>query len=205
MVRSDHAAVHGRCYPGMIWQRLAGQRAFFGQPLSGCSTERTGADLLTGRRASFIAIASKGAACLNDARPAIGSEALPTIYPPAQTKEFDVLGIEWCAARDDPDREALANAEVVTVSSGPPTSWVTVARCSASACCARRRCRPQLLHAVYGLGRQPLSAANLIALHENARLGADARSPVLVGVKLARARPASPAAAVRGRVRGLRI
>ncbi len=43
---------------------------------------------------------------------------------------------------------------------------------------------PKLLHAVYGLGGQPLSNADLLALFENMKVGAGARSDVSLGVSL---------------------
>jgi pyruvate-ferredoxin/flavodoxin oxidoreductase len=195
----DRPGLHGALQSGSdLAAGLAGQREFFGAELpgllAGCMREL---EQLTGRKSSFIrkhrlkkarhVFVAQGAAI--DLAEAV-ADALNT----RRDHALGVLGIQWLRPLASGEiRAALASAEVVTVlerngdaigGGGPLLREIRAALGDGA--------EPRVLHAVYGLGGQPLSASNLIALHENALLEDAARSSLLLGVRMPGDSPEHP-------------
>ena len=204
----DRPAAHGVLQSGQdLSVALAGQRQFHSQALAGLlreSAEKVAR--ATGRPLSLVSrhrLRRARHAFIAQGSAIDAAEAVADYLANERGERVGVLGIEWLRPLAVEEiREALEGVETATVlertgdavADGPLMREVRNALGSGG---------PELLHAVYGLGGQPLSNADLLAVYENMRLGAAARRSVLLGIAFPEAHPDQPRREVLSqRVRG---
>ena len=195
---ADRPAAHGMQLSGQdLAVSLAGQHAFFAQPVERVLRESM-AELsrLTGRKLSLVSRYR-----LDDAKYAFvaqgsaidAAEAMADYLRKERKEKLGVLGIEWLRPLATAEiREALSGVSVVTVlertgdalSGGGPLAREVQSALGADA--------PRMLHASYGLGGQPLSSADLLALFENMKVGDSARTAICLGTTFPEARTEQP-------------
>ncbi len=186
----DRPAAHGMQQSGReLAVALAGQREFVGKPVLEVLRESL-ADFerATGRKHGLISryrmdkadhvIVAQGSA--------LGALRALSDYLHAERRQtLGVLGIEWLRPLDGAAiREALAEAKSVVVlerSADLLTDGGPLFREIQSALTEHR---PQLLHAVYGVGGQPLANSELLSLYEYMQVGGAGRRGVSLGVSL---------------------
>lgn len=194
----DRPAAHGMQQSGRdLAVALAGQRAFAAEPVSRLLDEALEAvSRLTGRKLERVTQhRMDGAEYVFVAQGAAIHAAIAVAdYLRNEKKEkVGVLGIDWlrplAAAAIE---EALRHAQAVTVLERTGDALAGGGPLLREIRAAIGDTGPKLLHATYGLGGQPLSNADLLALFENMRLPTGARTDVALGVSMPKASTAHP-------------